>query len=157
MLSDIVKFFLSQWCLENQGKSFFNPKTHSSNHSFYSKHLDNLINPFMSSTNLKNHPKTQNQPKIKNLTELKYVFLGNFKVKTHCELPSSNRTIWHLYRHFLAKIGANKILSLISDFIDFLSPLSNKEPKKKWSLWPKLILPLNFRNRMDSVFIIWKV
>jgi hypothetical protein len=31
----------------------------------------------MSSTNLKNHPKTQNQPKIKNLT------LGNFKVKTH--------------------------------------------------------------------------
>jgi len=37
----------------------------------------------MSSTNLKNHPKTQNQPKIKNLMELKYIFLGNFKVKTH--------------------------------------------------------------------------
>ena len=31
--------------------------------------------------NLKNYPKTQNQPENKNLTKIIYVFVGNFKVK----------------------------------------------------------------------------
>jgi len=43
--------------------------------------MENLKNPFVALKNLKTHPKTQNQPEIKNLTKIKHVFLGNFKVK----------------------------------------------------------------------------
>ena len=48
----------------------------------------------MSSTNLKNHPKTQNQPKIKKSYGAQICFSRKFQGKnTYCELPLSNRTI----------------------------------------------------------------
>jgi hypothetical protein len=41
----------------------------------------NLVKPIHGLKNVKNHPKTLNQPETKRFFELRYVFIGVFKVK----------------------------------------------------------------------------
>jgi hypothetical protein len=41
----------------------------------------NLVKPIHGLKNVKNHPKTLNQLETKKLFELRYVFIGVFKVK----------------------------------------------------------------------------
>jgi len=47
-----------------------------------------MINPYIGSKNPRNHTKTRNQPETKKIDELKYIFLGNLKVKKHLSEPS---------------------------------------------------------------------
>jgi len=60
-------FFLTQ-------KSIFDPK-------YLENTLRTLLNHSIASKNEKTNPKTLNQPKTKKLYELRYVFIGVFKVK----------------------------------------------------------------------------
>jgi hypothetical protein len=66
--------FLTQKCI-------FDPK-------YLKKHLKNLVKPFYSlqKCTKKNNPKTLNQPETKKLSELRYVFIGVFKVKKDLNL-----------------------------------------------------------------------
>jgi len=70
---------------KNRVNCLFDPKTEFSTHFVYQKHLENIMgnlkNPFVALKNLKTHPKTQNQLETKNLSKIKHVFPGNFKVK----------------------------------------------------------------------------
>jgi hypothetical protein len=77
-ISQLVTCIFSGW--KNGFIGSLDPKIEFAT-NIYPKHLeniiDNLINPFMTS---KNHHKTRNQPETKNLTKIKYVFLGGFTV-----------------------------------------------------------------------------
>jgi len=80
--SDIARF-LTTTLPKKMGHTFFDPKIDLSIHfdlKYLENILGNLINSFII---LKNHLKTQNQPKTKNLTKIIYVFLGNPKLKKH--------------------------------------------------------------------------
>ena len=110
------------------GIRFFDPKIDLSIHfdlKYLENILGNLINSFII---LKNHLKTQNQPKTKNLTKIIYVFLGNPKLKKHLMwtpiIKWNNLTqCWS----FLGEIGGNKIFFFVMlDSDDFFSPLSSQ-------------------------------
>jgi len=93
----------------------------------------NLVKPIHGLKNVKNHPKTLNQPETKRLFELKYVFIGVFKVKT----PNLNSP--HHMKFFDIKINCFGDLNLPQqqlslskpEFNDLFSLLHQKKKKQK--------------------------
>jgi hypothetical protein len=85
-------------------------------------HLENtlstLSNQSMTSKKCKKLPQNPKSTRTKNLLELKYVFLGSFKVKRKknilFELLSSHRTIWHKNQLFWWLESSLRQLSLFT-------------------------------------------
>jgi hypothetical protein len=93
-----------------------------------------MINPYIGSKNPRNHTKTRNQPETKKIDELKYIFLGNLKVKKHLSEPSLTK--WNLLTLrstiLFARISVNDdFLSLTLKCSDFLSYLFNQLRTRK--------------------------
>jgi len=89
----------------------------------------NLVKPIHSLKNIKNHPKTLNQPETKRFSEPRYVFIGIFKVKT----PILNSP--HHMKPFNIKIDCFGGLNLPQQQLSLFKPkfndlLSLLHPKK---------------------------
>jgi len=125
-ISRLVTCIFSSW--KNGFIGSLDPKIKFST-NIYPKHLeniiDNLINSFMTS---KNHPKTRINPKQKNLTKIRYVFLGGFTVNKLLMwaplIKRSNLTQISTFLVSVISVSGDFVFSLALDFNNFLSSLS---------------------------------